>query len=95
MDRDEARAVLAPRLDQFRQRSYGDLLALMGDIAILEAVGDSGTEYQIEIEVFWDDPREKANLRILGSIDDGRLPGAFLPVCDSFIVAPDGRFVGE
>lgn len=95
MDRSEARAVLAPHLDQFRQRSYGDLLASMGDISIVEMKGASGAEYQIEIEVFWDDPDEKVNLRVFGSIDDGRLPGAFFPVCDSFIVAPDGRFVGE
>ena len=44
-------------------------------------------EYQIELEVVWDSPREKTDIRVVGAIDDGRLPGAMTPVTDSFMVA--------
>jgi hypothetical protein len=42
---------------------------------------------------FWDD-KKLGNLRVCGSIDDGGLR-AFFPVTDSFIIAPDGRFIDE
>jgi hypothetical protein len=90
VNRTEARAVLERHLAPWRQRSHADLRALVGDISVLEVVGDSGVEYTIEIEVWWDSLEEEVNLRVLASIDDGRLPGAILPVGDSFIVEPDG-----
>ena len=95
MDKSEARAILATQLASFRMRSYGDLVNLMGEVQVTEVSGKSGAEYQIEIEVMWDSPREKVNVRVIGAIDDGRLPGALAPLSDSFIVAPDGTFVGE
>jgi hypothetical protein len=33
-------------------------------------------------------------VHVLGAIDDGGLR-AFVPLCDDFIMAPDGSFVGE
>ena len=53
----------------------------------------SGATYQLEVQVFWDD-RAEQNLRVMGSIDDGRL-SAFHPLSEDFIIAPDGSFVGE
>ncbi|MHC4469348.1 MAG: hypothetical protein ACYS99_00155 [Planctomycetota bacterium] len=93
MDRDEARELLSQHLDQFRQRSYSELTELIDDPSVAEAVGASGTRYQLEVLVFWDD-KPHANLRVLGAIDDGGLR-AFKPLSDGFIVAPDGHFVGE
>jgi len=93
MDRGEARTILAAHLELFRRRSYADLVALMGDVHVTEVAGPSGAEYQIELEVVWDSPREKADIRVLGAIDDGRLPGSIVPVSDSFIVAPDGTLL--
>ena len=43
----------------------------------------------------WDSSRERLNIREMGAIDDGRLPEAISPLCDSLIVTPDGRFIGE
>jgi hypothetical protein len=57
-------------------------------------VAFSGVEYQIEIEAFWDDFAAK-HLRLVLSSDDGRGWRAFAPITDSFIIAPDGHFVGE
>ena len=95
MDKTEARAILAQQLASCRRRTYGDLVKSVGTISVLEVRAPSGTEYQIEINVMWDSPRDKVNVRVLGTIDEGRLPGALRPLCDSFILAPDGTFVGE
>ena len=38
----------------------------------------------------WDSPRKKTNVRVIGSIDDGHLPRAIVPLCESFIVSPAG-----
>ncbi len=95
MDRTEARAVLAQQLASYKRRTYGDLVKLVGTVSVVEVRGPSGAEYQIEIDVMWDSPRDKVDVRVIGAIDDGLLPGALLPLCDSFILAPDGRFVGE
>jgi hypothetical protein len=47
----------------------------------------------VTVQAFWDN-RPNGNVRILGCADDGGLR-AFVPLSDSFIVAPDGTFVGE
>ncbi len=52
-----------------------------------------GAEYQIEVEVFWDG-QQGGDIRVLGSIDDGGW-SAFRPLCEDFIIAPSGKFVGE
>ena len=95
MDKTEARAVLTHQLASYRVRAYAELVKLVGTNSTLEIRGPSGAEYQIEIDVLWDSPRDRADVRVIGAIDDGRLPGALLPMCDSFIMTPDGRFVGE
>ena len=95
MDKSEARTLLLEHLALYRKYSYGDLLKLMGNNSVAVVRGPSGTEYQIEIDILWDSPRDKVNIRVLGAIDDGRLPGALKPLSDSFILAPDGKFVGE
>jgi hypothetical protein len=95
MDRGEAQGILAKHLGSYRLRAYADLVGLIGNVQVIEVSGPSGAEYQIEIDVMWDSSIEKTNLLVSGSIDDGRLPGALVPVSDSFIVAPDGTFVGE
>ena len=95
MDKAEAGALLTRELAAYRGRVFAELKGMIGENKVLELRGQSGTGYTIEVEVFWDDPDAKVNLRVLGSIDDGRLPGAMFPLCESFIVAPDGRFVDE
>jgi len=86
MDRAEATAILDAHLEPFRRRSHAELQALMGDVHVAEVSGRSGAEYQIEVEVVWDSPREQADIRVLGAIDDGLLPSAMAPVTRDFIV---------
>jgi hypothetical protein len=54
---------------------------------------DSGTWYQGEVQVMWDDKPDGA-IRVMASIDDGGCR-AFVPLTDDFILAPDGTFVDE
>jgi hypothetical protein len=71
----------------------------MKDIDAFQVTGDSGTIYNGEIQAFWDSGKKTGNLRVLACIDDGRFRWRFLPVvtpmCESFIMAPDGSFIGE
>ncbi|MDP3968435.1 MAG: hypothetical protein Q8Q02_09140 [Nocardioides sp.] len=91
MSRQEARDILARRVAQLRQESYESLKAKWLDRPDGEQVsGDSGKEYGVEVQAFWDDPRDPGNLRVVVSVGD-----SLLPPTGGFIVAPDGRFVGE
>jgi hypothetical protein len=95
MDKKEARSILAEHLARYRSRSYAALAAWAreGRIDTPEAVGPSGTRYQIEVQFFWDGKPEK-DVRVCASIDDGGIR-AFVPLSDSFILSPEGNFVGE
>jgi hypothetical protein len=93
MDNAEAREILERELATYRARSYDDLVKLFGQPINTEVVAASGVKYQLEIQVLWDGQPGR-NLRVLGSVDDGRWR-SFLPLTSSFIVAPDGSFVGE
>jgi len=93
MDNAEATTLLKDHLEAFRLRPYGDLVTLLGKPQVAELRGASGVTYQVEVEVHWDG-RPGGALRVLGSIDDGGWR-AFSSLCDDFILAPDGRFVGE
>lgn len=93
MNEIEARSILGQELSRYRQRSYSDLLSLVDRIETLEYASPSGVTYQIEMQVFFDD-QSRGTLHIIGAIDDGRWR-AFKPLCDDFIMAPDGSFVGE
>jgi hypothetical protein len=95
MDRAEARTILKSQLDRLRTKSYGELVALIGVHGTTEVKGPSGVTYQVQLQAFWDDPKKPNQvLRIMGGIDDGGLR-AYFPMSDSFLMAPDGVFVGE
>jgi hypothetical protein len=95
MNKEEAASILQEHLGQLRKRSYAELREMVEArmCKTEEAVGRSGTNYQIEIEAFWDNEPE-GHIRIQGSIDDGRW-SAFHPLTSDFIMAADGSFVGE
>lgn len=74
-------------------KTHNELASLVGEPETFTVHGPSGAEYQVEIEALWDDEAGK-NLRVLGSIDDGGFRG-LVPLCDDFIITPEGSFVGE
>jgi hypothetical protein len=91
MDRAEAKSILAKALTRFAARPYDELVASIRHTEVENVVGDSGAEYQIEIDVFWDS-KPDGNLRIVASIDDGGWR-AFVPLTDSVIMKPDGTLL--
>ena len=96
MNKAEARDILAKELLHFRAMSYSDLKKLMGSQQVVERSSASGVSYTIEIEVFWDSPREPgSDLRVIASIDDGRFLSALSPLSSDFIMNSDGKFIGE
>jgi hypothetical protein len=78
---------------RFGRHGYGELQGLIGEPQTVAVSGESGAEYQIEVEVFWDS-EPGGLLRVLGSIDDGTLRAAFRPVCEDFLVGRDGILDG-
>ncbi len=93
MNTTEARVILENQLRRYRSFSYSELVRLLDQTLTAEIRGESGVDYQLEIDVLWDG-RPNGNVRVLGSIDDGGWR-AFVPLVDSFVMAPDGSFVGE
>lgn len=89
----EAKKVMAEELETYRAKPYEELAGLVDKTFAYEKAGPSGTMYQIEILVFWDD-RRKGNVRVCCSIDDFGWR-SFCPLTDGFIKSPSGRFVGE
>ena len=92
MNKQEARTLLAEKLEDYRRLSYSELAAKIGHDDYLTAVGPSGTEYQIEVQLFWDGQPD-GNIMVSGGIDDGRFLAALAPLCDSLIVSPPGTRV--
>jgi hypothetical protein len=94
MNEAEAQSVLAEEMARYRSRSYSDLLSILDTPTTVERPALSGTRYQIEMQVFFDDEGRR-NLRVMGAIDDFSLKMAVSPLTDDFILAPDGSFIGE
>jgi len=91
MDTAEAKAILANELSDFTARSYNKLVASIAHTEVKNLVGQSGANYQVEFDVFWDS-KPDGNLRIMASIDDGGWR-AFKPLSDSRIMRPDGTLL--
>jgi hypothetical protein len=88
MDKQEATALIRNELGTLRVRSYDELTKLVDTpLPTTTATGPSGTSYQIELQVHWDD-RPGGAIRVIGSIDDSGWR-AFVPLTQDFIVAPD------
>lgn len=96
MNKQEAKSVLAKYLEQYRVRSHAELAARVGANDVAEIRGPSGEQYQIEVQILWDNPRQSGgNIRVIGGIDNGRGISAFSPLTDSFIMNAEGKFIGE
>jgi hypothetical protein len=93
MDTREAQALLVDKLSEYRRLPYATLRAQIGAVETSTIVGPSGVEYQIEVQVVWDN-KPRGTVRVLGSIDNGGVRAIF-PLCLSFSAAPDGEWIGE
>ena len=93
MDRSQAKSILARQLARYRTKSYAVSGRLIGKLDVFDVTEPDGVIYQIEIQVMWDDKPE-GDIRVIGAIDDAGWR-AFIPLTDSFIMTPEGRFLGE
>ena len=93
IDTTEARALLESEIAAWRAKSYTELSIHVGESRHVDRVGQSGTHYQLEMEVMWDHKADR-DIRVIGSIDDGGWR-AFAPLTESFILSKAGEFVGE
>lgn len=94
MDKNAYLELLEPIVNEHRKHNHSFWLPyLSGEVITLEVTSPDGTQCCVEINAFWDDKPE-GDIRVIASIDDGGWR-AFVPVADSFIIAPDGSFVGE
>ena len=83
MSIEEARSVLVAELAHYRRESYQALQRLLGTQDAYEVAAPSGTEYQIEIQAFWDG-KQGGDLRVVGAVDDGSWR--------DFIMTPTGAY---
>jgi hypothetical protein len=93
MDDKEAESILTQHLSLYRAVPYPGLVQRIDTVEVTEVTAPSGAVYQLEFQFFWESSPNR-EIRVLGSIDDGGFR-AFKPLCDDFIIAPDGSFVGE
>jgi len=71
VNEDEARSLLARRLQILRMLPYEELVERFLDQAeTYEAVGPTGTSYRVEISGRWEDDR--GIIQVIGSIEDGK-----------------------
>lgn len=104
----EKQRLLSEHLARFRTWSYAALAERIERdgqdhdcLDYAEGVSADGTAWQIELNVFWDD-RRGGDVRVTADlITTPRRPLlGFLPIytsdaTDSFLLSPDGRFIGE
>lgn len=80
---------------KYRAKEYRELTTLIGSPQTLEVGAPSGARYQIEIQALWDDPKKANGVpRVAGTIDDRGIR-AYMPLTDSFLLAPSGELVGK
>ena len=72
---------------------YAELKSEVGESRQLQTTGQSGTQYQVDVQVRWDDI-PNGDIRVLGGIDDGGWR-AFAPLTEDFILGPEWKAVGE
>jgi hypothetical protein len=91
MDKVEATALLDQHLASFVRRGYAELASTVDRPQGMQTEGPSGTKYNIEFNVFYDDSHRKQDLRIMGSIDDASGRSVMLPLTKSEIMKPSGE----
>ncbi len=94
MNKESYLALLKPVVADYRKRDYAFWLPyLSGNPIVFDIACTKGIDCCIEINAFWDD-KPNGDVRVTFSIGDGSSWRAFVPVTDSFIITPDGSFVG-
>lgn len=73
--------------------SYEEIFSRIGKQESFERVSEKNEPYQIEFDFFVDD-QDSGNIRVAGIVSFSWWTD-FFPVSNDFIMAPDGKFIGE
>src|SRR5262249_45589838 len=94
MNTTEASSILSECLAQYRSRPYSELAACAAEhrVEIPRIFGPSGTFYDVAVSFFWDD-KPNGCVRVMAAVGKGIR--SFFPLTESFILSPEGQFVGE
>jgi hypothetical protein len=69
---EEATRILDGVVAELRREPYEILAArYLHESDQRTVVAESGVLYQVEVQAFWDSPRQPGNLRVIVAIDDG------------------------
>ena len=88
-----ARKLLKEELESLKTRPFSFFAQSVNRTTHKKIVGQDGTNYQIEIEVFWDN-RRGGDIRVIGSVDDGHSRAA-APLTEDFVISPSGTLVAK
>lgn len=89
MDKQEAINLLNRELGRYSQMPHSELQKFIDEDCSYTVKGVSGNTYQVKINVLWDHVKEKSDIRIIGSIDDGRFWSltTYFPLTQSALVS--------
>ncbi len=94
MFQNEENKILEEQIVILRNKSYKELCTYLNrKNNVIDAIGDSGKKFNVEINVFFDSKSSK-NIRVIVAVDDGGLRSV-IPRSSDFIMSPDGNFIGE
>ncbi len=93
MDKSEAHAVAEKELESYRSVPYEKLFLLLNTQESFERVSEKNEVYQIEFDFMFDDHDQKT-IRVWAIVSYSFWTD-FVPVSTSFIIAPNGDFIGE
>ncbi len=94
MDKQEAKKVLEKAINKYRLKSCDELIRFIDNSKWIIETGESGEEYQIQIQTLLDD-EEKGNIRCVFSIDNGGIFSFMFPISGDFIRNLDDEFISE
>ncbi len=86
-------ALAENELEFYREMTYQTISAKIGEQESFERLTEQGEAYQIEFDFFFDD-NKSGNIRVAGIVSYSGWTD-FFPVSSSFIIAPNGEFIGE
>ncbi len=91
--KEQMEKILKEKVDELMNLRYEDLLRLVDKEPehITYGIPENEDFYQIEIDVFFDDEKQK-NIRVLGTIDNGGM-SAFFPLNYGFIMTSEGKIL--
>ena len=92
MDKERALNFAENILGEMKSKSYTELVELIDMCESKIHKLDSSDYYQTQIQVYWDDSKEKKDIRVSCNIDGCGI-SAFAPLSTDFIITPRGTFI--